>query len=130
MKIANIRVEKKNMIRLLAICIIALFVLAVVFKIVVNAKYSKTVMADTGINANGFYFSSDCLKEEKSGDIPEYIMYGWDGKTTKSFAFKIRNYENLLLYNNEDQAVTYKISYEIPEEYKDQADVKLYRLVD
>lgn len=130
MKATDIKIEKKNMFRLLAIFLIASFVLAIVFKIVVDAKYTKTGMAGTGINANGFYFSSDCLKEEKNGDIPEYIMYGWDGKTTKSFAFKIRNYENPLLYNNEDQAVTYDITYEVPDEYKDKIDVALYRLVD
>ncbi len=89
------------------------------------AKYIDKDVSREAVVANTFYFSSDYLDVADVDGPPVYTVNGWDGKTKKSFAFVIRNYENPLLFNDSAQDVTYTISYET--EYDDKIDVILYK---
>lgn len=115
--------QQKTIIFVLAVMLIFGVPFAMVY-----AKYAERKNAKSVTSANGFYFSSNYLSEVvNNGEYSEYIMYGWDGMTKKSFAFNIRNYDNPLLYNGEGQDVTYDISYEIDDKYAAQVDVVLYK---
>lgn len=93
------------------------------------AKYVVTDTSKEVINANSFYFTSNYLNPvEGDNTISEYILFGWDGKSKKSFAFNIRNYDNPLLYNNESQNINYEISYEVLNGDEEYIDAKVYRI--
>lgn len=95
------------------------------FDVVLAKYFFKDVSSET-IVANTFYFSSDYLDErDELGTPPIYTMGGWDGKTTRNFAFIIRNYENPLLYNDSSQNVDYKITYET--DYSDDISITLWK---
>ncbi len=113
-----------------ALVVVVMFV-CLSYLYVINAKYVATDTAGNVIGANCFYFTSDYLNEVAyDGTTSEYIMYGWDGMSKKSFAFNIRNYDNPLLYNNEDQSVKYHFSYEVFGNDKDLVDVYVYKIID
>ena len=122
--------DKTNICRIIGVFTIMAITLFGVSQVIIQAKYYKNNKDNTRISANGFYFSSDYLNEIKNREMSEYVMYGWNGKMKKSFAFKIRNYENPLLYNNEEQTVDYASNYEIDDEYADKVNVVLYKLTD
>ena len=87
--------------------------------------FIKDISRET-IVSNTFYFSSDYLDErDNNNNAPEYTMTGWDGRTSKSFAFVLRNYENPLLYNDSAQDVDYKLSYTT--NYGDDINVSIWR---
>ena len=90
------------------------------------AKYFFKDVSEETIVANTFYFSSDYLDErDDNGTPPIFTMNGWDGRTTKNFAFVIRNYENPLLFNDSSQNVDYKITYKT--DYTDDVKVSLWK---
>lgn len=93
------------------------------------AKYIVNDSSEEVINANSFYFTSNYLNPVGADNsVSEYILFGWDGKSKKSFPFNVRNYDNPLLYNNENQDVEYEISWEILSDNKDDVEVTVYRL--
>lgn len=104
---------------------VALFVINGFGILSVSAKYIDRNVSREAVVANTFYFSSDYLDVADADGPPVYTVNGWDGKTKKSFAFVIRNYENPLLFNDSAQDVTYTISYST--EYGDKVDVTLYK---
>jgi hypothetical protein len=90
------------------------------------AKFYQKDISREVIVANTFYFSSDYLDERDNNDsAPEYTMTGWDGMTSKSFAFVLRNYENPLLFNDSAQDVDYVITYKT--ESDEDINVSLWR---
>lgn len=92
------------------------------------AKYIVNDSSEEVVNANSFYFTSNYLNPiATDNSVSEYILFGWDGKSKKSFAFNVRNYDNPLLYNNESQNVDYEISYEVLNGDDENVDVKVYR---
>lgn len=97
----------------------------------VIARYFMRDDANEVVNANSFYFTSDHLSPVAyDGSIAEYVMSGWDGKSKKSFGFNIRNYDNPLLFNNEEQNVKYEMEYEILNGDDKYVDIHIYRLSD
>ena len=93
------------------------------------AKYIVYDSSEEIVNANSFYFTSNYLNPVATDNsISEYILFGWDGKSKKSFAFNIRNYDNPLLYNNESQDIEYEISYEILNGDEQYVDAKVYKI--
>lgn len=93
------------------------------------AKYVVNDSSEEVVNANSFYFTSNYLNPiGADNSVSEYILFGWDGKSKKSFPFNIRNYDNPLLYNNESQDVEYEISYEILNGDEEYVDAKVYRI--
>lgn len=97
----------------------------------VIAKYFLSERGESVVYANSFYFTSDYLSPvQYDGSISEYVMSGWDGKSKKSFAFNIRNYDNPLLFNNEEQNVKYEMEYEVLNGDDQYVDVHIYKIVD
>lgn len=93
------------------------------------AKYIVNESSKEVVNANSFYFTSNYLNPiGADNSVSEYILFGWDGKSKKSFPFNIRNYDNPLLYNNESQDVEYEISYEILNGDEQYVDATVYRI--
>lgn len=119
---ANIRKLNKILCLALVICVVLMYGASLT---TVIAKYIDKDISREAVVANTFYFSSDYLDVADADGPPSYNVNGWDGKTTKSFAFMIRNYENPLLFNDSAQDVTYTISYD--NTYSDKVKVTLYK---
>ena len=95
------------------------------FDMVLAKFFYKDVSKET-IVANTFYFSSDYLDEKDNEGVPPiFSMNGWDGLTTKNFAFVIRNYENPLLFNDSSQNVDYIINYKT--NYPEEVEITLWK---
>lgn len=123
-KMQKIRKYKSKAFRIFAFMLVFIVVICVFDEAL--AKYFFKDVSDETIVANTFYFSSDFLDERDDEGIPPiYTMSGWDGKTTKNFAFVIRNYENPLLFNDSFQNVDYKITYKT--DYSDDVKVNLWK---
>lgn len=123
-KMQKMRRFKSNTFRLVAFMLVFTVVMCVFDDAL--AKYFFKDVSDETIVANTFYFSSDYLDErDDAGNPPIYTMNGWDGKTTKNYAFVIRNYENPLLFNDSSQDVDYKITYKT--DYSDDVKVTLWK---
>lgn len=97
----------------------------------VIAKYFLSERGESVVYANSFYFTSDYLSPvQYDGSISEYVMSGWDGISKKSFAFNIRNYDNPLLFNDEEQTVKYEMEYEVLNGDDRYVDIHIYKIVD
>ena len=127
------RISRRKRIAIGAIPVVIMLVCAFfafdVHKII--AKYFLSERGEGVVYANSFYFTSDYLSPvQYDGSISEYVMSGWDGKSKKSFAFNIRNYDNPLLFNNEEQIVKYEMEYEVLNGDDAFVDVHIYKIVD
>jgi len=95
----------------------SILILVVVFSVLIffnSDIFSKyySVKSQKGVTmAAGYYFTSNYLTETNGGDMPEYVKDGWDGKTEVNLALQIRNFENYLLYNDSNLAISYKITF-------------------
>lgn len=129
------RISQRNKRIRLAIGIVSVVImlLCAFFAFDVHKVIAKYFMNDKGesvVYANGFYFTSDYLSPvQYDGSISEYVMSGWDGKSKKSFAFNIRNYDNPLLYNDKEQLVKYEMEYEVLNGDDRYLDVHIYKIV-
>lgn len=81
----------------------------------IYGKY-YSVKSNKGVTtASGLYFTSNLIKEIKeSGEYQDiYNNNSWNGSGTYQFNLQVRNYENQLLYNDENLTISYDITFEL-----------------
>lgn len=70
--------------------------------------------------ASNYYFTSnllgEALTEEEGQWKTVYNTDPWDGQGQYPFELRIQNYQNQLLYNDENLSITYKITFELLED--------------
>lgn len=78
----------------------------------VYAKYFSSNSNKGVATASNWYFSSDTLKTISNDNyIALYNSSSWDGKSPYNFTFQIHNFQNQLLYNDENLDVTYSLKF-------------------
>lgn len=98
------------------IATLTLVAAAVIINAVVFAKYYAQESRKSVITASGLYFSSNCLTgvDDVSNKeaFPSYVTsVVWDGTAVASLPIYIYNYDNILLYNDENLNITYDLHF-------------------
>lgn len=92
------------------------------------AKYYAERSNKGVATASGFYFTSNYLKNVSGKEETEYpVIYNttpWNGTGSCDFDLQIRNYQNQLLYNDQNLNVIYNISFQLV----DQSDRGTYQV--
>lgn len=92
------------------------------------AKYYSQQRQKGVAMASNFYFSSDILakgvKVDENGPVSGFAEYPMSGKwnkggTSSSYTFNIRNFENNLLYNDDNLNVKYNVYFKLEKEEQD-----------
>lgn len=94
--------------------VFTLLAVAAIVNAIVFAKYYAQESRKSVITASGLYFSSNCLTKVEDIDdrenFPSYVTSNaWTGVGAAVLPIYIYNYDNILLYNDENLNITYNL---------------------
>ena len=108
------KVDLKKHKFILPVCTAVVIVLLIAAMAVTYAKYYAQESRKSVMTASGLYFSSNCLTKVDSIDdkqsFPAYVASNsWTGTGRAVLPIHIYNYDNILLYNDNNLNITYDI---------------------